>query len=320
MKIITAEQVNQYVSFEKLVPLLYKTFSQNFTMPQRKVYHLDNNPEVNDAFALLPSWNEEVIGTKAFTYFPDNKAEQGLASLYSKIMLFKRETGEPLALVDGTSITYWRTAAISALASQLLSKENSKSLLLFGTGNLAPFLIRAHLTVRDLSHVTIAARHAEKAQALIGQLDHEFPHVNFTISQDLKADVEKADVIVCATGSPTPLFDGNWLSPGCHVDCLGNHNTDRRECDSITVSRARVFVDSLENNLAEAGELLLPIAAGEFSKNDIVGELAALCREEVTARQSANEITLFKSVGTAISDLVTANDVYQQVKGSYEIS
>ena len=139
MKIITAEQVNQCLSFELLVPLLESAFSKPFTMPQRKVFHLDDSGQSNDAFALLPSWNDEVIGTKAFTYFPDNEVDKGLASLYSKIMLFKRQTGEPLALVDGTSVTYWRTAAISALASRLLSKESSKSMVLFGTGNLAPF-------------------------------------------------------------------------------------------------------------------------------------------------------------------------------------
>lgn len=313
MNIITAEQVHQNLSFEHLVPLLKTTFSQAFTMPQRKVFHLDEQGRSNDAFALLPSWNDEVIGTKAFTYFPENKAEQGLTSLYSKIMLFKRQTGEPLALVDGTSVTYWRTAAVSALASSLLSKKNSQNMVLFGTGNLAPFLIRAHLSVRQLSQVTIVARTEEKATQLIKSLANEYPQVNFQVSNNTEHDVKQADIICCATGSSLPLFDGNWLSAGVHVDCLGNHNVDRRECDTTTVTKSRVYVDSLVNNLAEAGELLLPIAEGKFCKESIVGELADICTGDVLGRQNENEMTLFKSVGTAISDLVTANYVYQQL-------
>lgn len=312
MNIISAEQVHQCLSFEQLIPLLKSTFSNAFTMPQRQVFHLDDNHQSNDAFALLPSWNAEVIGTKAFTYFPDNAANDKLQSLYSKIMLFKRQTGEPLALVDGTSITYWRTAAISALASQLLSKQNSKNFVLFGTGNLAPFLIKAHLAVRDLTQVTLVARSPEKADKLISQLSTQYPHVVFKISQSLEQDIRWADIICCATGSPEPLFDGNWLIPGTHIDCLGNHNTDRRECDTTTITRSRVYVDSLTNNLAEAGELLIPISQGKFQSSDIVGELADLCSNPTLLRQSENEITLFKSVGTAISDLAAANYVYQQ--------
>lgn len=312
MNIISAEQVHNSLTFEHLIPLLKSTFSNNFTMPQRQVFHLDNTHQSNDAFALLPSWNKDVIGTKAFTYFPDNTAHEQLQSLYSKIMLFKRKTGEPLALVDGTSVTYWRTAAISALASQLLSKKESHNFVLFGTGNLAPFLIKAHLAVRDITQVTLVARSPEKADKLISQLSTQYPHVVFKISQSLEQDIRWADIICCATGSPEPLFDGNWLIPGTHIDCLGNHNADRRECDTTTLTRARVYVDSRVNNLAEAGELLIPIKQGKFTERDIVGELAELCKQPSLLRQSDNEITLFKSVGTAISDLVTAHYVYQQ--------
>ena len=311
MNIITAEQVNQSLAFDTLVPLLKSSFSQPFSMPQRKVFHLDDNGQSNDAFALLPSWNDEVIGTKAFTYFPDNRPEDGLASLYSKIMLFNRKTGEPLALVDGTSVTYWRTAAISALASQLLSKQDSKNFVLFGTGNLAPFLIRAHLAVRPLSKITLVARSKQKAAQLIEKLSSDYPNVDFIISNDLATDIKQADIICTATGSAEPLFDGNWLQAGTHIDCLGNHNTDQRECDTTTITKARVYVDSLVNNLAEAGELLIPIAEGQFSKEDIIGELVDICRQPQLCRQNDDEITLFKSVGTAISDLVTANCVYQ---------
>jgi len=314
MKIINAEQVHQNLNFEELIPLLKQSFSRPFSMPQRQVYSLAaEQSENHDAFALLPSWNEEVIGNKAFTYFPDNAATHDLPGLFSKIMLFKRQTGEPLALVDGTSVTYWRTAAISALASQLLSRENSQHLMLFGTGNLARYLVNAHLAVRDIKQVTLWGRNTAKVSELIANFNTLYPAVTFKASADVNVEVASADIICCATGAKTPLFDGNYLSAGCHIDCLGNHMTDARECDTTTVLRARVFVDSLTNTLNEAGELLIPIAEDAFNKNEIVGELADMCKTPAILRQTSDEITLFKSVGTAISDLVAAHSVVEKL-------
>jgi len=314
MKIISAEQVQQNLNFEELIPLLKESFSRPFSMPQRQVHALAPEQSDNhDAFALLPSWNEEVIGNKMFTYFPDNAAKHDIPGLFSKIMLFTRKTGEPLALVDGTSVTYWRTAAISALASQLLSKDDSQHMLLFGTGNLASYLVKAHLCVRNLKQVTLWGRNSSKVNDLIFELSAEYPNVDFNASVDVNAEVANADIICCATGAKTPLFDGNLVSAGTHIDCLGNHMKDARECDTVTVTRARVFVDSLMNTLNEAGELLIPIAEGAFDKEDIVGELAELCKTPSLLRQSAQEITLFKSVGTAISDLVAAHCVVERL-------
>lgn len=320
MQIVEASDVSQQLTFNTLIPALKAAFAKPFTMPKRQVLALA--PELaqdHSAFALLPSWNDEVIANKMFTYFPDNPQKSAeLASLYSKIMLFSRITGEPLALVDGTSITYWRTAAISALASSFLSRENSQQLVLFGTGNLAPYLIKAHLTVRQLSQITLVARDISKANHMIEQMANHYPEVTFNTcrladTEQVKQQVAQADIICCATGSHIPLFDGDWLKLGAHVDCLGNHHANARECDSITVTRANVYVDSLANTLAEAGELLIPIAQGEFSADAICGELAQLCQNSVQGRANEQQITLFKSVGTAYSDLVAANLVYQQL-------
>ena len=313
MKIISTEQVQSSLSFAELIPLLKQRFSQPFYMPQRQVLQLDPEDNNNhDAFALLPSWNEEVIGNKMFTYFPNNRVKHDLLGIYSKIMLFRRETGEPLALVDGTSITYWRTAGISALASQLLSREDSQHLLLFGTGNLAAYLLHAHINVRALKKVTIWGRNADKVQKLISEFSSLYPDISFYPSVDVSQEVPHVDIICCATGAKTPLFDGDLVSKGCHIDCLGNHMADARECDSAIITRSRVYVDSLSNTLSEAGELLIPISEGVFKADDIVGELADMCKKPEILRQSPDEITLFKSVGTAVSDLIAAYLVYQK--------
>lgn len=149
MKVISAEEVHKALSYPKLIDALYEGYAKDYKMPPRQVFLLDDEPSNHDAFAVLPSWNDSIIAVKAFTYFPDN-TDPKYKSLYSKIMIFDRDHGEPLALIDGTSVTYWRTAGISGLATRMLSRENSETLLLLGTGNLAPYIIRANASVRPL--------------------------------------------------------------------------------------------------------------------------------------------------------------------------
>jgi len=314
MQIIDKTQIDNALNFETLLSAMQTGFAHDFSMPKRNVYPLDESNDNHDAFAVLPAWNEQVIGVKAFTYFPNN-AQSGYESLYSKIMLFSRQHGEPLALVDGTRITLWRTAAVSALASRYLSREDSGHLVFYGSGNLAEYMIRAHLTVRSIKRVTLIARNLQKVTALQARLQNIFEDVEFVIGQSNEATIYSADIISCATGASAPLFDGNWLREGTHVDLIGNHNCDARECDSVTISRSQVYVDSRANVLAEAGELLIPIKEGVFSEQDVCAELAQLAQENNYARVNEMDITLFKSVGTALSDLIAANHVYQSLQG-----
>jgi 1-pyrroline-2-carboxylate reductase [NAD(P)H] len=310
MQIISATDVHATLDWTQLITQLRHTYSSEFTMPQRQVMRLSPEGNNHDAFALLPSWNDEVIALKAFTYFPQNTAPH--SSLYSQILLFDRMHGEPLALVEGRSVTFWRTAGISALASQLLSREDSETLLVLGTGNLAPYLIRAHSSVRHIKRVVLWGRNAQKAQACLDTIACELPHIHFTVATDLREACANADVIVSATGSLEVLLHGSWIQPGTHVDLLGNHHADHRECDSALVISAQVYVDTYLNCLKEAGEILIPIAEGVFHRDDIRGELADLCAGRCPARQSAADITLFKSVGAALGDLATAHSVYKK--------
>lgn len=306
MKLIDADQVNRSLQFPALIDALEQGFQHDFGMPQRQVFALSHDPLKHDGFAVLPAWNQDVIGVKAFTYFPENAA-QGYASLYSKILLFSREHGVPLAMVDGTSVTYWRTAAISALASRYLSRSNSQNLLLLGTGKLAIPLVIAHLSVRELKRVFLWGRNAEKRTELRHHLALIFPHVEFLEVTDLAVSTALADIIVAATGSSTPLILGASVNAGAHVDLLGNHSPTGRECDTALIQKATVFVDSRQNVLNEAGELLIPIDEGVFQAADIKGELAQLCSKKCAGRECDDEITVFKSVGTALSDLIAAH-------------
>lgn len=305
MKIVSALDVNRALAFPQLIDQLDSGFAQQFHMPQRQVFNLNPGSDNKDAFALLPAWNDDLLAVKAFTYFPSN-ATKNISALHSNILLFTRSTGQPVALLDGASITHWRTAAVSALASRYLSNPDASRLLLLGTGNLAPHLVAAHLCVRPIDTVVIWGRSAHKAHALAEQLSQQFPSINFSAQPEAKNAAEESDVIICATGSPSPILSGCWVKPGTHVDLLGNHNPDQRECDTELVCKAKIFVDSKANVLNEAGELLIPIQEGALTRDAIIGELAQLCNKQLTGRRSLHEITLFKSVGTAISDLLAA--------------
>ena len=313
MKILTAEDVHAALSYPAMIDALQEAYSGSFNMPPRQVFLLDDQPENHDAFAVLPSWNDELVAVKSFTYFPDNPKPK-YASLYSKIMLYDRKHGQPLALVDGTSVTFWRTAGISGLASRLLSREDSKTLLLLGTGNLAPYIIRAQLSVRPIDRVMVWGRTLGNAQAVVEQLAKENDAMRFEVADDLQAACGEADIIVSATGSHEPLVLGDWIRPGTHTDFIGNHHATKRECDTALVAKSKVYADSYVNCFKEAGEVLVPINEGAISKDHVVGELTQMCSGAVALRESANEITLFKSIGMALSDLVGAGCAYHAAK------
>jgi len=305
MRVIEASEVHQAMNFEELIPAIEQTFAGTHGMPQRNVFSLEEGRDHGDGFAVLPAWNSKAIGVKAFTYFPDN-APKGFDSLYSKILMFKRETGEPLALVDGSSVTYWRTAAVSALGSQYLSRKNASRLLVCGTGNLGSYMALAHATVRPITHIDIWGRNLEKAEKVAEQVRKQRPDINVVAITNLESAARQADIISCATGAGEPLILGEWVKPGTHTDFVGNHSPQRRECDTALMIKASVFVDSRLNVLSEAGELLIPIEEGVFDKDDVKAELAELARGQHHGRQTEAEITVFKTVGTALSDLAAA--------------
>lgn len=309
MKVISAEEVHAALSYPQLVDALQEAYAGKFSMPPRQVFLLDEESGANDAFAVLPSWSEEFIGVKSFTYFPT--AEAPYKSLYSKIMLFDRAHGEPLALVDGTTVTFWRTAGISGLATRLLAREDADTLLVLGTGNLSSYMVHANASVRDLKKVMIWGRSSEKAEAVVNEVSGDHSGIEFSVVEDREAACGEADIIVAATGSHEPVVLGDWVQPGTHTDFIGNHHATKRECDTALITKSKVYADSYVNAMKEAGEILMPIEEGVFKKEDIVAELTEMCAGTATLRESAEEITLFKSIGMAMSDLVGAGLAYK---------
>ena len=147
-------------------------------------------------------------------------------------------------------------------------------------------------------------------------MSKEFPEINFSVVEDREAACGEADIVVAATGSAEPVVLGDWIQPGTHIDLIGNHHATKRECDTALITKSTVYADSRVNAFKEAGEILVPISEGVFTKEDVVAELTEMCAGTATLRQSEEEITLFKSIGMAMSDLVGAGLAYKTVTGS----
>ncbi len=313
MKIISADEVHAALSYPELVDALQEAFGKDFNQPPRQVFLLDDADDNFDAFALLPAWNDAIIAVKAFTYFPSNSPPHDL--LYSKIMIFDRPHGVPLALVDGTTCTFWRTGGVSGLATRLLSRENSSTMLLLGTGNLSTYMIRANASVRPLDKIMVWGNPEglplmADAEAVVAQMSEELPDIELSVITDLEGACGEADIIVCATASPDILIRGAWVKEGTHVDLIGNHHANKRECDTELITKGRVYADSYINAFKEAGEILVPIQEGVFTKDDVVAELSEMCSGTTTLRTNDQEITVFKAIGQAVTDLVAASTAY----------
>lgn len=310
MRQFDAEAVTRGLPYPDLVEALRATFRDGCEAPTRHHHTIPVPGEADATLLLMPAWRSGAhIGVKMVTVFPGN-GTRGLPGVMGTYMLLDGATGAPQAFIDGQALTARRTAAASALAADYLAPADASRLAMIGTGALAPALIEAHAAVRPIEHVTIwgrrPARAAELARELTADLATRRPGLTVTAASDLKAAVTDADIVSCATLSTDPLIEGEWLRPGQHVDLVGAFRPDMRESDDVAVSRARLFVDSRDGALAEAGDIVQPIAAGIISPDDIVADLFDLTRGTVAGRGAADDITLFKSVGTALEDFAAA--------------
>lgn len=316
MRAVTAAQVERALDYPSLVEKLRLAFQGDTVAPLRH-HHAFPGKGSNSGgggeggiMLLKPVWRSGgPVAVKVVNIVPDN-AQRGLPSVLGAVLMFDGETGAPLAVIDGQSLTVRRTAAASALAADYLARRGASRLLVVGTGQLAPALAQAHATIRPIREVDVWGRSAEKAENTAAALARA--GMTARAVQDLRAAAGEADIVTCATLSKEPLVLGAWLKPGAHLDLVGGFTPAMRECDDEAVRRARVYVDTREGALAEAGDLITPIRTGAIGEDDVIGDLADLCRGRVGGRSSDDEITLFKSVGTALEDLAAAELVLER--------
>jgi len=304
MRILSAADVEAALDWDSLIERLRQAFRRGAEVPVRHHHEIANPGGPEGTLLLMPAWQSgRHIGVKVVTIFPDN-GEQGLPSVMAAYLLLDGKTGSPIALIDGPTLTLKRTAAASALASGYLSRLDCERLLMVGTGALAPYLVSAHAAVRPICNVLIWGRAPDKAAKLAKRLDRADFRVAAT--EDLEAAAQGADIISCATLSRDPLVRGDWLRPGQHLDLVGAFRPDMRESDDQAIRRARVFVDTRDGATKEAGDIVQPIESGVLDPADVAGDLFDLTRGARAGRRYYDQITLFKSVGTALEDLAAA--------------
>jgi ornithine cyclodeaminase len=299
------------LSFEALIDALDQAFRADIVAPDKIAYMIPQPSGDEAKMLLMPAWTssgERFLGCKLVNVFPDN-ARLGKPSVYGSYVLMSGDTGEPLALIDGTALTVWRTAAVSALAARYLARDDASHLVMVGAGALAPHLVRAHSAVRPIERVTLWNRTRSRAVGTAFALTAA--GFATAIADDLEAAVREADIVSCATLSSAPLVRGAWLKKGAHLDLVGAFTPKMREADDAAVRRARVYVDSRSTAAKSSGDIAIPLKKKVLTLKAIQGDLFELCRGKVKGRRRKDEITLFKSTGLAIEDLAAAMLVWR---------
>ncbi len=303
MKILDAAQTAAALPFARLIPALRDAFVAGAEAPLRHRHDIAQSDGTDAALLLMPAWRAGgFLGVKVVSVFPGN-GTRGLPAVSASYLLCDGATGQHVALIDGAELTRRRTAAASALAGSFLARDDAASLLIVGSGHIGGLMASAYREVRPIERVLVWNVREAGASRLVARLRAEGWAAE--VADDLGAAVSRADIVTCATLAREPLVRGEWLHPGTHLDLIGGFTPAMREADDEAVRRSRVFIDT-DAALSESGDLLDPIAHGVLRREAIAGSLSSLCRGETQGRRDRAEITLFKSVGTALEDLAAA--------------
>ena len=307
MQYISDKEIDAALTPVIIADALAEAFRADFIVPVRH-HHSVERPDIDATLLLMPAWTgqevlESYVGTKIVTVFPANSS-RSLPSVMGTYILLDGTTGRPLAALDGARLTLWRTAAASALAARFCLRPDASRMVMVGAGALATFLIQAHASNNVLTDIALWNHNPERAEAVARKLAAEGLPVRAV--RDLEAAVREADLISSATLSTEPLIHGAWLKAGVHLDCVGAFKPTMRETDDEAVRRASLFCDTRAGALIEGGDYSQPIASGVINADAVKADLYDLSQGRHRGRSSRDEITMFKSVGTAIEDLAAA--------------
>jgi len=316
MLILNHAQVEQLLPMAECISAMEQAFAAlaggQAQQPLRTIF---KPPEVKGVLAMMPTFSASpspMFGLKAICVFPGNAAI-GKDAHQGGVMLFDGETGEMIAVVNASAITAIRTAAVSALATRLLSREDAGDLAIIGAGVQARSHLDAVNCVRPLRRVRIAARNFENAKHFANEMQSQCAAVIEPVAS-AEAAVSGADIIVTATTSRDPVLQREWISPGAHINAIGTFSPKAREVDTNTIAAARLFVDRRESALNEAGDYLIAAQEGAIGPEHIRADLGEVLTGVYPGRTSPEEITVFKSLGLAIEDLAAAAHVYKKAQ------
>jgi ornithine cyclodeaminase/alanine dehydrogenase-like protein (mu-crystallin family) len=308
MRFVGAEEIRSVLSF----PLLIAALEAGHRRPRMQIQDGLLGSEKQQYFVRHAVDHGRFMASKLITSFPANLATGALPAVQAVCVLFDGANGRPLGLMDGTEITYWRTAADSALGAKILAPAAPATLLVVGAGQMSRWLVRAHRAVRpSLRRVLIWNRTIQRATQVATLLMDEGIHAEAV--EDLAAATRLADVICTCTRSQEPLVLGSNLRPGIHLDLVGGYTPETREADDEAARRALVFVDRCETAFDGVGDILQPIASGAIRRSDVLGDLYDLVGGSIPGRRNPGDITFFKNAGGGHLDLMTAELVFQRI-------
>ena len=304
-RFVSAEEIRKTLSFPTLIAALEAAHRR----PKMEIQNGLLGNEKEQYFVRHAVDGGRYMASKLITSFPANLNIGALPAVQSLCVLFDGCNGRPLAVIDGTELTHWRTAADSALGAKILAQPEAATLLMVGAGAMSGPLIRAHRTVRPtLRRILIWNRTLERAARLVAQLLEE--DIDAEVTQDLAAATQTADIISTCTRSNEPIILGANLRPGVHLDLVGGYTPATREADDEAARRSLVFVDCRESALDAVGDIAAPIAHGAIEESDVLGDLYDLLGGRVSGRRSPSDITFFKNAGGGHLDLMTAELVF----------
>ena len=272
-------------------------------------------PDARGLLGLMPAYRggeRGAFGMKAICVFPGNPS-LGKDAHQGMVILFSQETGEPLALMNASQITATRTAAASAVATRLLARPDAVELGIIGAGVQARTHLVALALVRSIGRARVACRNPEHAAQLVREMRDKVAFPIEAVNSN-EAAVRDADIVVTATSAHEPVVRRDWIAYGAHINAIGTHSPQSREIDTDTMATARIFVDRRESALNEAGDYLLAAQEGAVIPDSIVAEIGELVIGRKPGRTSPAEITLFKSLGLAIEDVVCAEYLFRKAQ------
>ena len=311
--IVNQAEVGRLLPMKECIEVMTETLAAvergEAILPLRPVLRM---PDKGGALGMMPSYlgNIDAVGLKVITVFHGNHGTK-YDSHQGAVLLFETEHGQLLSIMDASSITAIRTAAVSAVATKLLARDDAKTLAILGSGVQAKTHFAAMVEARSITHAQVWSRNADHARHFAERESARYG-IPVTAIATVEEAVHDMDVICTTTGAREPILKGEWIAPGTHINAVGSSIAVARELDADAVKRSRLFVDRRESTLNEGGDFLIAKQEGAVDDDHILGELGQILLHKIDGRRSRDEITLFKSLGLAVEDLASANHIYRK--------
>lgn len=308
--VIDRETVARLLPFDACIPLMREAMIALSAGRTRQLLRQIIDLDDGAAFGVMPGAAEQTFGAKLVSVFPQNAAK-GLQSHQGFVVLFDPDTGEAVCVLHGGEITAIRTAAASAAATDALARPDASRLAILGTGEQAMMHARAMPQVRSIREIRIWGRSRDHAEALAHKLGPELGAA-IRVCDSAREAAADADVICTTTASAEPVLESAWVADGAHVNLVGSSRAGPREVDDALVVRGRLFADHREGVLRQGAEVLHAIEAGLIGEDHVLGEIGQVMSGDLPGRRSAEDVTLYKSLGAIVQDLVSGWRVYRQ--------